>query len=449
MARARLGETFEVRLPSGRSLEVRTRAVEDPPADLPEALARGAVELFEEPAQGRVDAEALPLSDANVIETLAAAIGAIASPSVPLRCRNCAEEVELSAAPALPLGPLLVPLDDPELDPPRHRAPSEEWHDLPRAVPVARKGDATRFLLATRTLGDRVRLQQILGHDHDHDREAPLPFGAPLIRAIGVAALGNAEGPITTSAIAVARALDALDDEPFDAAYDAISRAWDEQHYPPRLLAAVPCPRCGARHDLPLVPRPLDALGPRAAAIGTFPSLEEFRETARGITEELLAGQSPEDVDGLEIVVDDGVPPCDDGGEPLLGCYTPNIGSEGVAGVPSSSPFTIELYYRTFATMFEEEAYDVAAEIRETIEHELEHHVNFLDGDDPLDREERLEIERERARRTGPRGPGVLASELGSGAVWLLRDFRHFLRVTWPLIAIALVALVVWLALQR
>ena len=49
----------------------------------------------------------------------------------------------------------------------------------------------------------------------------------------------------------------------------------------------------------------------------------------------------------------------------------------------------------------EEGPYDWEDELAETIEHELEHHVSFLRGDDPMDDEERAEIRDEAVRIVG------------------------------------------------
>ncbi len=415
-------------LPSGRELTVQAKAVRTGgalPRDLSAALDAGAVEAS-------IEVRALPLADANVVEALLSSMGAIAAPAVPLRCRNCGEDSDVDAAAALPIAPLLRPPGDPELDRPVDRV---EWHALPRAIDVGRRGRVDRFRLARRTFADRERLERLLGDDD----EAPLPLGAPLVRALGLDALGIArdddEGEprvIASSAIAIARALEALPDETFAEAWDAIVRAWDEQHWPPRTLAPVACPRCGARHDLEPVRRPLGWAPSRAdvdADAEPFPDLDAFRARAAAITREVLAELGLEDAPGLEVVVDDGVPPCDDGGEPLLGSYTPHLGADGDVRV-QSSPFVVALYYRTFRSMYEDEPYDVDAEIRETVEHELEHHANFVEGDDPLDREEREQIAREHARLAGGIDPGT---RLAAGASWLASDFARFVRVTWPI----------------
>lgn len=427
MARPRLGEPFELALPSGARVTVCAKLERPLPKDLPAAIERRLV-------TSETDLLGLPLADANVIETLAAALGAIEAEHAKLTCRNCEAAIELDGARALPLAPLLAPLGDPELDPPVDR---EEWHAFDARVPVARRGVADRFRLARRTLRDRIELEKHL--------DGPLDVAAPLIRALGVNALADGETIIAKSPIAIARALDALDDEAFDRAWDAICRAYDHQHWPPRLLAPAACPECGARHDVEVVRRPLAWAPPRGDhADEEFPSLEAFTARAAKITREVFADLGIDDPRGLEVLVEDSVPPCDDGGEPLLGSYTPNLAADGDVRV-QSSPFVIAVYYRTFKSMFDDEPYDVDAEIRETIEHELEHHVGFLEGHDPLDEEERAAIATEHRRLIG----GNAATDLAAGAGWLASDFGRFLRVTWPLWVLALFGLMLLLAGDR
>lgn len=436
MARPRIGSPFELILPSGAKGSIRglsKHAVDGrKPRDLGEAIALGAVET-------ELDLHALPLADANVIEAILAAMSVIEPEPAKLECRNCSEPFEVNAAAALPLTPLLEPQGDPELDPVVDRA---QWHELPTPIELPRRGHVDRFRLARRTFEDRLKLENVLGDDPSQ----PLPLGPPLVRALGLDALGRGDELVVKSPIAIARMLTALDDKTFEGTWDAICRAYDHQHWPPRLLAPVACPKCGARHDVEPVARPLDWAPPRSseAARVEFPSLDEFRARAATITREVFAELGLEDPRGLEVIVDDDVPPCDDGGEPLLGSYTPNLNADGDVRV-QSSPFVIALYYRTFRSMFDDEPYDVDAEIRETIEHELEHHLGFVEGEDPLDEEERRAIEVERRRLVG----GSEASDLAAGAGWLASDFGRFIRMTWPVWVIVLLALLIVFAGER
>lgn len=414
-------------LPSGASRTLRATIVRPLSQTLGEAIERGAV-------TGATTT--LPLCDANVVEGILAAMGAIEAPLVPLTCRNCGDAVEVNPARSLPIAPLLQRGDDPELDPPMNR---EEWHALDGFVPVARRGAANRFLLVRRTLADRIALESLLSAG------GPLPLGPPLIRALGLKALAREEEVITKSPIAIARALELLDDDAFDDAWDSIARAYDHQHWSPRLLAPVACPNCGARHDVEVVRRPLEYSAPRAVeADEIFPDLDAFTTRAAAITREVFSAMGLGEPVGLEVIVDDDVPPCDDGGEPILGSYTPSPEATGDIQM-QSSPFVIALYYRTFRAQFADFAYDVDAEIRETIEHELEHHAGFVEGDDPLDDEEQRAIVEERRRLVG----GSAATDLAASAGWLASDLGPFVRATWPVWLLTLLALLLLLAGDR
>jgi len=410
---------FAVRLPSGARARVTGRRVSPPPPSWPAALRASAVEAD-------VDVEGLCLADAHVLEALLVAAGVVVPPPTVLECRNCARVVPFAVAEAIPTGPLLDPPGDEALD---RTLLGEHEHPFPTPVPI--RGElAPTFRLGPRTLRDRLRLEQVLGDDP----QAPLPLGGPLIRALGLVALGTIQSPT-----AIARALAALDDDAFDAAWDAISEAFDRQHWPPRLLVPVACPECGARHDLEAAGlRPLTWSGPRSQSAVPFPPLETFRARAAALVEEIFAAEDPADLEGVEVTVEEGVPPCDDGGDPLLGSYTPSPEADGDVRGPVAR-FRIELYYRTFRSDYEDEPYDWEAEIRETIEHELEHHHNFLSGHDPLDEAERAAIVHERERLLGRPGSREVAGRLG----FLLGDFAQFVKAIWPLLALVFVGLLV------
>ena len=104
----------------------------------------------------------------------------------------------------------------------------------------------------------------------------------------------------------------------------------------------------------------------------------------------------------------------------------------------------VSVYYRTFRAMWNEDGpYDWEDELTETIEHELEHHLSFLRGHDPTDDEERAVIREEALRIVGKREAGRRALQ-GFGASW-----ADFLRRTWPIWVIALLAVIITLATQR
>lgn len=435
--RPRLGRPFALRLPSGTLQITLDRQPGASPRELLAAVEAGG-------ARADRDLRALPLFDAHVVEAIAIALGAVSTAPAQVICRNCGEPFEVARGEHLPLAPLLDgAMSDPELD--RRLEPDTE-QDLPRAVAIGRARSAETFRLAPRTLADRPRLVALLG-EPGAEELPPLPTGPVLVRAIGLS-LGDVKSPL-----AIARALDALDDAAFQEVWGAIAAAWDETHYSPRLLAPSPCPACGARHDVEVPARLVLDVEHEHAGEGAgepegapFPSLAAFRARAAEIAREELAKAELLDAEGLEIVVDEGVPPCDDGGEPLLGSYTPRVedGRE-VADAPTRAPFEVALYYRTFASMHDEETYDVDAEIRETIAHELEHHQGFLAGDDPLDQEERAEIARERRRLYGERP----IDELRAGAGWLVGDVARFFRATWPLWIVAAIATLLTIAASR
>ena len=438
MQRPTLGHPFEVVLPSGARTTLVGRRVEPRPRDLLSAMARGAV-------TSTLELKTAVLADANVIEGILAALSVIDAPKVAVHCRNCGADVEIDGAAVLPLSPLLRPLGDPELDPPFDR---DDAHELPRPLVVGREVIVTELRLERRTLDDRARLESLIGMKEADLEPPPLPIGAPLLRAMGLAFFAGKTR--VKSAHAVARALDALDDDAFEETWAVIARAWDELHYPPRLLSPASCPSCGARHDIEVpARRPIALVSPKLSSkeSAPFPSLVAFKERAQTIAREVIEECGLGEGSGLEVLVDDDVPPVDDGGEPLLGSYTPSPEADGDVLRETTSPFTIALYFRSFRAMYDEEgAYDVDAEIRETLEHELEHHLGFLQGDDPLDDEERAEIEREHARIVGPR---TKARALSEGAGWLAGDLGKFWRATWPFWLLAVIAVLIIVASSR
>ena len=169
-----------------------------------------------------------------------------------------------------------------------------------------------------------------------------------------------------------------------------------------------------------------------------LPPLEDFVELAHAIADPLIADIPGEKV---ELIVESGTPAVDDGGEPLLGSYVPP--PPRGAPVPTQPP-TVTIYFQTFERIEREEGpFDWEEELRETIHHELEHHIFHLRGDDPMDEEEHAEIDREVVRVVG-RGEATRRTLAAFGL-----SIPDFLRRGWPLIVLGALALALGLAEGR
>jgi Zincin-like metallopeptidase len=126
-------------------------------------------------------------------------------------------------------------------------------------------------------------------------------------------------------------------------------------------------------------------------------------------------------------LVEGGVAACDDGGDPLLGSYVPPAAGASDGSTPTRAA-EITVFYRTFRGGWQDDAsFDWEAELKETIEHELEHHFAYLAGDDPMDEQERRAIADEAAKIYGTREP------LRHEARALGHDVGAFFRRTWPI----------------
>jgi hypothetical protein len=219
-----------------------------------------------------------------------------------------------------------------------------------------------------------------------------------------------------------------------DEAWGAVGDVFIATHYPPRLFSIALCPSCGARNDVDAPYEreffPYDAPGQeRGRADTEFPVFDVFADRARTTARRAFAAAGVRDV---AFVVEGGVAACDDGGEPLLGAYVP--GHPGDMTAPTRQ-HEMTVYYRTFRAIWDEEGpYDWDAELVETIEHELEHHVAFLEGDDPMDEAERQEIRTEAARVLGKR------TVVREGMRDFQADFLGFLARTWPIWVILAIA---------
>ena len=364
-----------------------------------------------------LDPLGLSLSDAHVLRALLAWAGVVPEEAGQYTCANCDAPFEVAPSGLLEIGPFTDgELHDPELDRAFH---FDAWH----AVPAFRVGRAVcrRVKLAPRTLEEALPLFRAAG-----GRE--LRLTPAVVAAMGVVALGQER---RAGGIA-----DALAEAP-EEAWAAVVELYHQARYPARLVAVHRCGACGARNDLdvPLereIDRaPVRALAPRKrrGEGDRFPDLDEFERRVRAAAERVYRARG---VRNIDLFIDAGVPLCDDGGEPLLGCYTPG-GADPDLGLPR--PPEIRIFYKTFeAEHREDPGFDVDAEIAETVDHEVTHHLHHLAGSDPLDEEERGEIEAEEVRRVG-RAESARRARRG-----IFADLAGFLRVTWPLWAVAAAA---------
>jgi hypothetical protein len=379
----------QLTLPSGRRVKLSERAITDAAARssrLVESALSAAWSALAAPAAlvddtGPVTVGDLPLSDAHVLAALVFRAGLVEEPRVDVRCDNCDRAFSVQPSSAVEPGPFVDDeLSDPELD-----APFDFDRNLDVPPIFTPSGRARWIRLAPRTV------EQASALFHAGGRLLPLSRGT--VMALGIVAIGRER-----RAVAIARALERASDE----AWTAIGQHWEEAHLPARLVADVFC-ECGARCPV-FAPgqRAFDAVaGPSTAAPEArsgegFPTIEQFEEQVERARRIVYAARG---VRNVPLIVDDGVPACDDGGEPLLGSYLPATSlADGLGeGLPE-----IRLYYRTFQSQFRaDETFDVAAEIRETIDHEVEHHLFNLSGHDPMDADERAVIARERARVVG------------------------------------------------
>ena len=432
-------------LPSGATLQLRlARPKSAGGPGTPEPLARApGAPLFSEAVRAltppdervsltqdgkAVDVQSLPLRDFHVLRAVLARSGVIAEEPVEISCRNCGEPMKVRPCAALEIGPWVDgELDDPELD---TTLPLGEPVDIPE-TPLGRVRTARTVTFEERTVDDARELFVAAAREH-------LAVTPEVVRAMGIVALGAER-----DASRIANALAECDDDAFLAVGDAFLAT----HYVLRLGCVVFCEACGARNDVD-APYERESGGGGGSVSderertvpseGEFPDFDAFAARAREIAQPMLDAVPGEPA---QLVLEGGTPAVDDGGEPLLGSYLPP--HPGDSGTPTQSPL-VTVYYRTFCAMWHEDGpYDWEDELTETIEHELDHHISFLRGDDPTDDEERAVIREEAVRIVGRREVGRRAIE-GFGASW-----TDFLRRTWPLWVLAVLALLVMLATQR
>lgn len=391
---------MKVQLPGGRIVRIRTKPRAKPrkPAAMDD-LFGGARAVLREIVDAEIDA--LSLAEFHALRAIATHLGWLEEEEIEIACRNCEHPLRARPCRAMRIGPFVdAELDDDELD---------------GTLDLAETHDGVR--LAPRTVKEALPLHRALARPE-------LDLAPEIVRAMGVVAIGSRRDPR-----AIARYLRRCDDR----AFGAVTNLFLEAHYPPRLFGLVVCDACGTRNDVDApYDREFAPWDEPARAGGAFPTLDAFDELARRLAEPLLA-RAP--APRPDLVVDGGVPACDDGGEPLLGSYVP--GHPGDARNPAN-PGEITLYFRTFQAMWNEDGpYDVEAELRETIEHELEHHEAGLVGHDPKDEEERDEIALEARRVIGRKA--VVRAQAGAFA----GDLREFWRRTWLIWFVALIAVVI------
>ena len=390
----------------------------------------------------KLDVHDLPLADFHVVRAFLTKAGLVHEDEVEIDCHNCGELLVVHPCEGLETGPWEDgELGDPELD--RTCELGVPLETLPIRLGHVRQ--ATTITLAPRTVREAMPFWAALVRD-------PLEIDEDMVRAIGLDALGPLRDPGR-----IARAIEADD----GAAWDAIADVFLAAHYPLRLACDVFCTKCKARNtvDAPiereLEPPPPDAeLGARAPLPpegepastesddvhehDALPPLEDFVELAHAIADPLIADIPGEKV---ELIVESGTPAVDDGGEPLLGSYVPP--PPRGAPVPTQPP-TVTIYFQTFERIEREEGpFDWEEELRETIHHELEHHIFHLRGDDPMDEEEHAEIDREVVRVVG-RGEATRRTLAAFGL-----SIPDFLRRGWPLIVLGALALALGLAEGR
>lgn len=448
-------------MPSGRRVRVDVAARGTPRDDdrfrgealaiggrLLAALDEGALSVREDDDGGAraltpEDLGPWPLRDFHALRDVAARLGVIADRTDDLTCRNCdaALDGDPRRAPTRDLDDWYAPGRLGVEDVPFAAGPG----DVPLPLPVRHPGGrAARLTVAPVTVAEARPLWRALAKS-----DTP-PATAAVVRALGVRALGSLRTP--------RRIARALEDAPEDV-WRVLEAAFLLASYAPEGVRPVACSRCGAVHDVDApAEREVPVDGPaeafvlgdaRALSAGeggdaAFPAPDAFEALVERIADEVFAEMG---VRNLELRVDDGTPPVDGAGEPLMASYRPvDVAQElGLAGTGASDlRFRVEVYPRTFEKMFAEAPYDVEAELRDTLEHEVEHHLHHLRGHDPMDEAEREEALRDLERTYGRRY--VAAARRRAAADELL----GFLRFAVPiLLLVAAVAAVVGLLAGR
>lgn len=369
--------------------------------------------------QKPLDVHRLSVRDAHVLRAFLGYAGIVHEDDVELPCVNCDKPFRVKPSSLFEVGPFVdQELDDPDLDASFNH---EQAHPIPRVL-VGRERART-IRIAARIVQDVLPLWHA-------EQAKEFHFTPAIVVAMGITALGRER---RTRVIAEALMHASPD------AYRAIADLIYQAQYSPRLVGAYKCAACGARNDVDVLPIreiPYDMTESRTRGKRVFPDIGAFDKLVREAGKRIYRQRG---VRNIDLIVDDGVPACDDGGEPLLGCYTPGH-ADDLIGEPSGPE--IRIFYRTFQAAFRDEpSFDVRAEIDETIAHEVTHHLHYLSGDDPLDDEERDAIVEEHVRRVGKRESARRASKQ------LVDDVTGFFRTAWPLLVVAFLA--TWLGFFR
>lgn len=388
-------------------------------------LAPGVLERRDGSTWAPMDRDAvlgLAMRDFHVLRDLLLRTGAIAPEPDDGECRNC--DAPLAFDPRT--------LDPADLET-RHAAappPTSGPVALPSPLRLPRGGTASEATLEPVTLGEALPLLRALARDE------PFRITPRLLAAMGVRALGSLETPVL-----VARVLGRAD----DATWFAIEQGYLERNSPPSIREPLTCPRCGTLHEIDVpTPRELEPEahareGDGARDAAPFPDPEAFEALVERIAPAIYDARG---IRNVALRVEPGVPATDLAGEPLLGSYEPRQEVD-LAG-HSQLEFLITLYYESFRRMWRDEGeYDLEAELRETIDHELEHHLFHLAGHDPMDAAERAEARRELRTLYGDRRLAKMALREATG------DLVAFVRATWPFLVLiaaglAIAALLGW-----
>lgn len=322
----------------------------------------------------------LELADAHLLASLVFRAGYVEEREVDVHCDNCGRTWRVRPSSAVEPGPFIDgELDDPELDAPFQ---FDRAHEITPTFTGA--GIARSVRLAKRTFGQARSLYRT---------DASRALTRATVLALGIQALGKEK-----KTAAIASSLSRASED----TWTTLGEVWEAAHYPSRLIAEVYC-ECGARSFVHApADRAFDGLAPLSPIAAADPdpegvlSLDAFEAEVERAKASVFAARG---VRNLPVIVDAGVPACDEGGEPLLGSYQPP-GADAL-GV-GERPAEIHLFYRTFQSELRfDSSFDVKGEIRETLDHEVEHHLYFLQGFDPMDAQERAVIAKERQRVIG------------------------------------------------